>query len=272
MSDLLDALRAAGVGRGRAGRLGRVDEAADDEMWRVREQGRERLVQFVRQRLRDQLWPGACRASDVAWCDALLDPEALTIGFARRFATYKRANLLLSQPERLQALLLSADRPGAVRLRRQGPPGRRRRQGDDPPDRRLRGRPRRPAPVRVPRGLRHRRRPAALPRRRRVAEQPAPPARGVRHERHEGRAQRRAQLLDPRRLVGRVLRRRERLGHRSAEDDRRTSSDRDEIEANSLFGLLERQIVPLFYDRGGPVPRRWMRPDQAQPASRSARS
>ena len=43
--------------------------------------------------------------------DALLDPNALTIGFARRFATYKRATLLLSQPERLRRLLLDADRP-----------------------------------------------------------------------------------------------------------------------------------------------------------------
>jgi starch phosphorylase len=43
--------------------------------------------------------------------EAVLDPKALTIGFARRFATYKRATLLLGQPDRLRALLLSADRP-----------------------------------------------------------------------------------------------------------------------------------------------------------------
>ena len=49
--------------------------------------------------------------SDAAWTDEALDPRVLTIGFARRFAAYKRATLLLSQPERLQALLLSADRP-----------------------------------------------------------------------------------------------------------------------------------------------------------------
>ena len=101
------------------------------------EQGRERLVAFVRQRLRAaSCWPGACRPSDVAWTDEVLDPKALTIGFARRFATYKRATLLLSQPERLRALLLSTRPAGAVRLRRQGPPGRRQRQGADPPDRR----------------------------------------------------------------------------------------------------------------------------------------
>ena len=43
--------------------------------------------------------------------EALLDPQALTIGFARRFATYKRATLLLSQPDRLRRLLLDENRP-----------------------------------------------------------------------------------------------------------------------------------------------------------------
>ena len=56
--------------------------------------------------------------------DALLDPNALTIGFARRFATYKRATLLLSQPDRLRALLLRRRPARPVRVRRQGPPGR----------------------------------------------------------------------------------------------------------------------------------------------------
>jgi starch phosphorylase len=79
-------------------------EAPDDELWRAHELGRERLVTFVRRRL---------RASEPAppWVDEVLDPRVLTIGFARRFATYKRANLLLSQPDRLRALLLSEERP-----------------------------------------------------------------------------------------------------------------------------------------------------------------
>ncbi len=66
-----------------------------DEIWAARRIGRGELVDFVRSRLGD----------------ALLDPDALTIGFARRFATYKRATLLLSQPERLRQMLLDADRP-----------------------------------------------------------------------------------------------------------------------------------------------------------------
>jgi starch phosphorylase len=73
----------------------RVDQLRPADVWAARAKGRADLVAFVRNRMGD----------------ALLDPNALTIGFARRFATYKRATLLLSQPERLRALLLSADRP-----------------------------------------------------------------------------------------------------------------------------------------------------------------
>ncbi|MFM2071899.1 MAG: glycogen phosphorylase [Actinomycetota bacterium] len=72
-----------------------VASAPDDQIWAARRAGRALLVDFVRSRLGD----------------ALLDPDALTIGFARRFATYKRATLLLSQPDRLREMLLSADRP-----------------------------------------------------------------------------------------------------------------------------------------------------------------
>ena len=206
------------------------------------------------------------------WTDEVLDPKALTICFARRFATYKRATLL-PLPARAPEGAAPVRRPaGAVRVRRQGPPGRRRGQGADPPDRRLRRRPRGPPPLRVPRGLRHRRRPRPVPGRRRVAEQPAAPAGGLRHVRHEGGAQRRAQLLDPRRLVGRVLRRRERLGHHRRPRQLDDLERRDEIEADSLFELLERQIVPLFYERWqGPVPRRLGRDGEAHRSSRSAR-
>ncbi|HEX9969611.1 MAG TPA: alpha-glucan family phosphorylase, partial [Acidimicrobiales bacterium] len=89
----------------------RLENARDDELWRVREQGRERLVSFVRTRLKQALVARGASESDASWADEVLDPRALTIGFARRFASYKRATLLLSQPERLHALLLSPERP-----------------------------------------------------------------------------------------------------------------------------------------------------------------
>ena len=149
-------------------------------------------------------WRGATRCST---------RSALTICFARRFATYKRATLLLSQPERLKALLLDGDRPVQFVFAGKAHPADDSGKEHDPGQIvRVRRRPRGAPPLRVPRGLRHRRRPGPLPGRRRVAQQPPPPAGGVRHVGHEGGAQRRPQLLDPRRLVGRVLRRRERLG------------------------------------------------------------
>ncbi len=90
----------------------RIDDIRDDELWRVREQGRDRLVALrPRAAARPALVNRGMSASDASWADEALDPRVLTIGFARRFATYKRANLLLSQPERLKALLLVADRP-----------------------------------------------------------------------------------------------------------------------------------------------------------------
>ena len=73
----------------------RVRDVDHGEIWAVRRQGRQELVDLVRDRL----------GSD------LLDPDVLTIGFARRFATYKRANLLLGQLDRLKRLVLDADRP-----------------------------------------------------------------------------------------------------------------------------------------------------------------
>ena len=160
--------------------------------------GRAALVDFVRSRLGD----------------ALLDPDALTIGFARRFATYKRATLLLSQPDRLRALLLDADRPVQFVFAGKAHPADQAGKDMIRDDRALRPQPRRRPPLPVRPRLRHGRRAADVPRLRRVAEQPAPAARGVRHQRHEGGAERRAELQHPRRLVGRVLRRRQRLGDR----------------------------------------------------------
>ena len=97
----------------------------------------------------------------IARVSRMLSPDALTIGFARRFATYKRANLILRDLEALAAMVERPEAAGAVHLRRQGPSARRARQaraaGDRAADARadLRGQ------VRVRRGLRHQRRPAS---------------------------------------------------------------------------------------------------------------
>ncbi len=89
----------------------RIDDARDDELWRVREQGREALISFVRDRMRASLLDRGVSLTDAEWVDEILDPRFLIVGFSRRFATYKRATLLLSQPDRLRALLLDEQRP-----------------------------------------------------------------------------------------------------------------------------------------------------------------
>lgn len=88
-----------------------IDRIPDSELWRSHERRRERLVAFARKRLRKQLMKRGMPQSEVASADEVLNPDALTIGFARRFATYKRATLIFRDMERLTRLLNSADRP-----------------------------------------------------------------------------------------------------------------------------------------------------------------
>jgi glycogen phosphorylase len=94
-----------------ADRWARIHDCPDDVLWRVREECRSRLVSFVRQSLRSAAEGRGLTSADLGWCDRALDPNVLTIGFSRRFATYKRATLLLSDPVRFKNLLLHPDRP-----------------------------------------------------------------------------------------------------------------------------------------------------------------
>jgi glycogen phosphorylase len=94
-----------------SGRWERVEDVPDAELWRARERARERLVYFVRERLRDQMMARGMTDAEASWTDEVFDPGVLTIGFARRFAPYKRGTLLLSDVERLTRMLLSGDRP-----------------------------------------------------------------------------------------------------------------------------------------------------------------
>ncbi|KPK86213.1 MAG: alpha-glucan phosphorylase [Phycisphaerae bacterium SM23_33] len=82
-----------------------VDQIPDTELWRTHERRRERLVAFARRRLREQLTRRGAGQAELAAAEEVLDAEALTIGFSRRFATYKRANLILQDIERLGRLL-----------------------------------------------------------------------------------------------------------------------------------------------------------------------
>ncbi len=81
-----------------------VEQIPDTELWRTHERRRERLVAFARQRLQRQLTMRGAGPAELAAAEEVLDPEALTIGFARRFATYKRASLILADLDRLAKL------------------------------------------------------------------------------------------------------------------------------------------------------------------------
>jgi len=88
-----------------------VSQIPDEELWRCHERCREKLVGWTRSILKDQLAQRGASFDDIATADEVLDPEALTIGFARRFASYKRGALLLRDPGRLQRLVEDTKRP-----------------------------------------------------------------------------------------------------------------------------------------------------------------
>ena len=237
----------------------RLEDARDDELWRVRIEGRQALIEFVRRRMRSVEMAKGASSADTGWIDDLLDPRILTIGFARRFASYKRATLLLSQPERLRALLLDADRPVQIIYAGKAHPadeiGKQMiqeivgfaRQGD----------------------VRHR---LVF-----VEDYDIAVARAM----YQGAD---VWLNNPRRPQEACGTSGEKAALNGAlnlsildgwwdewfdgengwaipsAEGHQDMARRDEAEASSLFELLERQVVPLYYDRDdGGVPRRWIR-------------
>ena len=86
----------------------RVPDAA---LWQFRATGRAALVEYARARLSLQLASSGASPGEVEGARHLFDPRVLTLGFARRFATYKRPNLLLHDPERLRRLLTNPEFP-----------------------------------------------------------------------------------------------------------------------------------------------------------------
>ena len=83
----------------------------DGELWRAHQQNKEQLVFFTRARVRRQLEEKGKSQQELKRTDEIFDPHTLTIGFARRFAAYKRGNLLFSDLERLKKIICDADRP-----------------------------------------------------------------------------------------------------------------------------------------------------------------
>ncbi|WP_424211707.1 alpha-glucan family phosphorylase [Streptomyces sp. BI20] len=88
-----------------------VADISDQAIWEVRRTLREQLVAEVRTRLRASWRDRGAVDSELGWVDSVLDPDVLTIGFARRVPSYKRLTLMLREPERLRRMLLDPDRP-----------------------------------------------------------------------------------------------------------------------------------------------------------------
>ena len=237
----------------------RVAAVRDDELWRVREQGREALVAFVRERLARSLIERGVSESDASWTNEVFDPRVLTIGFARRFASYKRATLLLSQPERLRELLLAPDRPIQLVFAGKAHPA------DDIGKEMIR------------QIVQFSRDPAVRHRMAFVEDYDIAVARMLlqgsdvwlntprRPMEASGTSGQKALLsgaLNCSILDGWWAEMFDgtngwAISSSEAYDD---VGQRDRVEADSLFEILERQIIPLFYDRfEGPVPRRWVR-------------
>ncbi len=206
----------------------KIDKVSDADVWALRNVLRKRLVDFAEQHVAEQTMKQTFG----------LSPDTLTIGFARRFATYKRAPLFFYDVERAGKILSDADRPGPTDLRRQSAPRRRGRQALHPADLRDDAEGTVPGPRALPGELQHGDRPDARQRLRRVAQQSAPPDGSVGHERAEGQRARRPQPLDPRRLVARRLRRQQRLVHRR----RRLGQDLDRPEQ---AGPRRRRVLVL---------------------------
>jgi glycogen phosphorylase len=89
---------------------------SDDKLWALRSISRKALVEYARERVGRHMAVSGAGPEAIARTQARLDPGVLTLGFARRFATYKRPNLLLHDPERLLRILKNPQRPAQLIL------------------------------------------------------------------------------------------------------------------------------------------------------------
>ncbi|MCA9455916.1 MAG: alpha-glucan family phosphorylase [Nitrospiraceae bacterium] len=89
----------------------RMQEVPDGEIWEVRQFLKRKLLTFIRQRARMGWMDGTMEPIQVLASGAFLEPHSMTLGFARRFASYKRATLLFSDLDRLKQILLNPWRP-----------------------------------------------------------------------------------------------------------------------------------------------------------------
>ncbi|HXY48512.1 MAG TPA: alpha-glucan family phosphorylase [Terriglobales bacterium] len=97
--------------RGALDSIERLNTVTDHELWALRTSACQSLVKYARKHLSRQRTYQGASAQEIAQAETIFDPHALTLGFARRFATYKRPNLLLHDPARLVRILTNRERP-----------------------------------------------------------------------------------------------------------------------------------------------------------------
>jgi starch phosphorylase len=88
-----------------------VRKASDAALWELRTKACRKLIEYTRKRLARQRAGQGAPTQEVAAAERIFDFDTLTLGFARRFATYKRPNLLLTDPDRLARILTNKQRP-----------------------------------------------------------------------------------------------------------------------------------------------------------------
>lgn len=88
-----------------------VDSVSDEELWAARNKLRADLVGVARNAVKQSGIKRGQFEAQLSWTNRVLDPNVLTVGFARRVSTYKRLTLMLKNPERLRKILLNEERP-----------------------------------------------------------------------------------------------------------------------------------------------------------------
>ena len=89
----------------------RLNDIPDQEIWQMRQAMRDDLFSFIRERMRSRFSQEHVAQSRIVSAGAMLDPEALTLGYARRFTAYKRPEMIFHDPDRLARILNNIDRP-----------------------------------------------------------------------------------------------------------------------------------------------------------------
>ena len=246
----------AGRGTGAHERMGSGSEVGDDELWRAWH-GRERLVAFVRDRLRQSRLAVGVSTSELGWTDDVLDPTIAHDGLRPTLRHLQAGHVAVEPAGTPPGAAVRRGAPGPADLRRQGPPRRRRGQGADPASSRSNDPDSRADrfvfiddyDMSVSRTCSKGATCGSTPRR----PQEACGTSGMKAA-FNGALN--CSVLDGwwdecfERDVGWAI--------ASAEDEPNLQR-RDELEAANLFDLIEQQIVPLYYDHGpGAVPRGWL--------------